>query len=326
MFAGMAAGTPASATAATLTGAGSTLVAPLESDWNAGWQSATGDSVSYSAVGSGAGIAAVTSRSVDFGASDAPLTTAQASACNGCVQVPWALSATAVGFHLNGITTLRLSGKVLAEIFLGQITNWDNAQIKALNKRDKLPNRKITVISRKDGSGDTYAFTRYLSDVSHTWATRIGSGTSVPFPTGVGGTGNGGVTALLTNTNGSIAYVAASYLLGFGGLGAIAIENAAGRFEYPNLKNIENAAASVRSIPASNAIPIVDPPKSAKIAYPISTFTYVIVPKNTNKAALLQSFIGYALSHTGQLFGAKIDFPPIPAIVLKRAQTTLATL
>ncbi|HWF24238.1 MAG TPA: phosphate ABC transporter substrate-binding protein PstS [Solirubrobacteraceae bacterium] len=284
--ASVATGPTASAMAATLTGAGSTLVAPLEADWNTGWQMTT---------------------------------------CNQCVQIPWALSATAVGFHLNGISTLKLSGNLLAEIYLGQITNWDNAHIKALNKGVKLPNRKISVIFRSDGSGDTYAFGGFLSSVSHTWASRLGTGTTVSFPVGVGGKGNGGVTALLSNTNGAIAYLAASYLLQFGGLGAVAVENAAGNFEYPNLKNIANAAAAVNFIPASNAMSIVNPPKTAKIAYPISTFTYVIVPRATTKKDLIMSWIDYALG-AGQLFGAKLDFPSIPPIVLSRDESTLASL
>ncbi|MDQ6775549.1 MAG: extracellular solute-binding protein, partial [Actinomycetota bacterium] len=204
-------------------------------------------------------------------------------------------------------------------------TNWDNSQIRSLNPGVKMPNRKITVVFRSDGSGDTYAFTQFLSAVSHTWATKFSYGTMVPFPTGVGGKGNGGVTAILTNTNGAIAYVAASYLLSFGGLGAVAVENAAGNFEYPNVRNIASAAASVHSIPADNALSIVDPPGSAKIAYPISTFTYVIVPQNTSKKDLITSWIAYALT-TGQLFGAKLDFPPIPSIVLARAQSALASL
>jgi phosphate transport system substrate-binding protein len=315
----------ASAMAATLTGAGSTLVAPLEADWNTGWQSATGNSVAYSAVGSAMGITDITQRAVDFGASDAPMTTAQQTACKGCVQIPWALSATAVGFHLNGISTLKLSGTVLAQIYLGKITNWDSKQISALNKGVELPKKKISVIYRSDGSGDTYAFTQFLSDLSSTWARKYGYGTTISFPVGVGAKGNGGVTALLTNTNGAIAYVGASYLLGFGGLGAVAVENAAGNFEYPNLTNIASAAASVTSIPSNNAVPIINPPKSAKNAYPISTFTYIIVPQNTSKKSLIASWVAYALT-TGQEFGAKLDFPPVPTIVLKRDNSALASL
>jgi phosphate transport system substrate-binding protein len=325
VVASMATGVTASAMAASLSGAGSTLVAPLEAKWAAGYQSSTGNAVSYAAVGSGTGITDISNRLVDFGASDAPLTSAQESACNDCVQIPWALSATAVGFHLGGITSLKLSPKVLAEIYLGQISKWNNSAIKKLNKGVKLPNRKITVIYRSDGSGDTYAFTNYLSHVSHTWATKVGTATTVSFPTGIGGKGNSGVTAILSNTNGGIAYVAASYLLSNGGLGAAAIENAAGKFEYPNLKNISNATASVHSVPANNALSLVDPPKSDKIAYPISTFTYVIVPKSTGKASLLTSWIDYALT-TGQAFGAALDFAPIPSVVLTAAKNTLAQL
>lgn len=316
---------------ATITGAGSTLVQPLLLKWAQGYQSSTGTAVSYAGVGSGAGITQITNGLVQFGASDAPLNPSQAAACPAsnpgtCVQIPWALSATAVGFHLNGITTLNLTGKVLAEIYLGQITTWNNKAIKALNKKVKLPARKITVVYRSDSSGDTYAFTNYLSHISNAWVSKVGPpATAVTFPAGVGGKGNSGVTAVLANTNGAIGYVAASYLIESGGLGAVAIQNAAGNYEYPNLKNISAAAAAFPSVPADNALPIVDPPKSAKLAYPISTYTYVIVPKNTSYASTLTPWITYALT-TGQQFGAKLDFAPIPAAVLTAAKNTLASL
>jgi phosphate transport system substrate-binding protein len=321
----MATGVTASAMAASLSGAGSTLVAPLEAKWAAGFAS-TGNSVNYSAVGSGTGITDITDNLVDFGASDAPLTPAQQSGCPTCVQIPWALSATAVGFHLKGVSTLKLTGKVLSEIYLGQITNWDNSAIKKLNKGVRLPNKKITPIHRTDGSGDTYAFTNYLYHVSSAWRSKVGpAATTVGFPVGIGGKGNSGVTAILANTNGSIGYVAASYLIEQGGLGAAEIQNAAGKYEYPNIPEISDATKSVHSVPASNALPIVDPPKSDKTAYPISTFTYVIVHKNTPKATLLTQWITYALT-TGQAFGAKLDFAPIPKVVLNAAKTTLAGL
>jgi phosphate transport system substrate-binding protein len=317
----------ASASAATITGAGSTLVQPLEALWAAGYASSnTGNTVSYSGVGSGTGITDITNGLVDFGASDAPLSTTQQAACPQCVQMPWALSATAVGFHLKGITSLDLSPKVLAEIYLGQITNWDNSAIKKLNKKVKLPNRKITVVYRSDGSGDTYAFSNYLYHVSSTWASKVGPpATTISFPTGISGKGNSGITAILANTDGAIGYVAASYLIEQGGLGAIAVQNAAGNYEYPNLPNISAAAAAFPTIPANNAISIVDPPKSAKKAYPISTYTYVIVPKNTSDAGPLQSWISYALT-TGQAFGAKLDFAPLPSAVVTAATNTLNSL
>lgn len=321
----MATGVTASASAASLSGAGSTLVQPLEAKWAAGYAS-TGVNVSYQGVGSGTGITDITNGLVDFGASDAPLSTTQAAACPACVQIPWALSATAIGFHLHGISTLNLTGSVIAKIYLGQITKWNNSAIKKLNKHTKLPNLKITPIYRSDGSGDTYAFTNYMNHVSSAWTSRVGpAATTVGFPTGIGGKGNSGVIANLANTNGGIAYVAASYLIESGGLGAAAIQNAAGKFEYPNLPNITSAANSLTSVPAGNAVSIVDPPASAKVAYPISTFTYVIVKKGEGNLAAAKQFIAYALT-TGQAFGAKLDFAPIPSVILNAANATLNSL
>jgi len=310
--------------AGTLSGAGSTLVAPLEAEWAQGFLARDGVTVNYDAVGSGTGIADISSRLVDFGASDAPLTPAQAAGCHGCVQIPWALSATGVGYNVAGVRGLHLSGGVLAGIYLGQITNWDSPKIAALNRGVRLPNLKITPIFRSDGSGDTYAFTNYLSHISGQWAHSVGTATSVSFPAGVGGKGNSGVTAILESTNGSIAYVAVSYLIAHS-LPAAAIKNADGKFEYPNLANIENAAQTIKHVPAGNALSIVDPPKGAKIAYPISTFTYAIVPQHPAQAALLKQWILYAMG-SGQSFGPSLDFAKIPSVVLNAGKRTVATL
>ncbi len=312
------------AAAGSLTGAGSTLVAPLEAYWGQEFQHLYGDTVTYAAVGSGAGIAQISARTVDFGASDAPLTSTQAAECKECIQIPWALTATGVAFHLEGIRKLDLTGPVVAEIFLGKITSWNAPQIAKLNKGTSLPNLKITPVFRSDGSGDTYAFTDYLSHVSPTWKSQIGNATTVTFPTGVGGKGNAGVTAVVSSTDGSIGYISASYIIAHQ-LGAAAIENAAGSFEYPNLANIENAAKSVKSVPANNEMHIVDPSKKYKIAYPISTFTYVIVPKAAPQKELLASFINYALT-AGQKFGAALDFAPIPKVVLKASEKSVKSL
>jgi phosphate transport system substrate-binding protein len=322
----MATGLMASSAAAagSLTGAGSTLVAPLEAYWGQEFQHLYGDTVTYAAVGSGAGIAQISARTVDFGASDAPLTSTQAAECKECIQIPWALTATGVAFHLEGIRKLDLTGPVVAEIFLGKITSWNAPQIAKLNKGTSLPNLKITPVFRSDGSGDTYAFTDYLSHVSPTWKSQIGNATTVTFPTGVGGKGNAGVTAVVSSTDGSIGYISASYIIAHQ-LGAAAIENAAGQFEYPNLANIENAAKSVKSVPANNEMHIVDPSKKYKIAYPISTFTYVIVPKAAPQKELLASFINYALT-AGQKFGAALDFAPIPKVVLKASEKSVKSL
>jgi phosphate transport system substrate-binding protein len=303
-----------------ITGAGSSLMAPLIAQWKQDYQSRAGVGLTYGSVGSGAGIAQITARTVDFGASDAPLTGAQRGACNRCYQIPWALTATGIAFHLNGIRKLKLTGPIVAKIYLGQITNWNDPAIKKINKGVSLPNLKITPAFRSDGSGDTYAFTDYLSRVSGAWKSRVGFSTQVSFPTGVGGKGNDGLTAIVSSTNGALSYISASYIIAHN-LGAAALQNRAGRFEYPNLTNIANAAKGVK-IGRFNEMHIVNPPKRNKTAYPLSTFSYVIVPKTTPKKDLLTKFILYAMG-PGQKFGAALDFAPIPKAVSSAGKATV---
>ena len=198
----------AAASAATLNGAGSTFVAPIEAEWGSTWGNATGNTVNYQAVGSGTGIKDITNGLVDFGASDAPMNPAQAAACNGCYQIPWALSGDGIGYHLSGVRGLHLTGSVIAAIYLGQIKNWSDPRIKALNKHLNLPNLAITPLHRSDGSGTSYAFTDYESRVSSAFKNQIGVSTSVSWPVGPGGTGNAGVVSLLDSTNGAISYPA----------------------------------------------------------------------------------------------------------------------
>jgi phosphate transport system substrate-binding protein len=312
------------AASATLTGAGSTLVAPLMANWTSGFEAGGGTSVKYSAVGSGTGIAQITARTVDFGASDAPLTNEQASACDGCVQIPWALSATGLGYNVPGVRQLKLSGPLLAEIYLGKIKKWNDAKIKAANPGAKLPGTKITPVFRSDGSGDTYAFTEFLSKVSPAWKGQVGFSTSVGFKAGVGAKGNSGITSTVSKTPGAIGYISASYLIA-AGLNAVAVQNRGGSYVYPNLKNIEAAGATVKSVPASNTISIVNPPSSAKKAYPISTFTYAVVPHDAAQKGPLREFLGYAVTK-GQAFGASLDFAPLPQVVLAAAQKAIASL
>ena len=177
-----------------ITGAGSTFVSPLVSVWTPAIGSSFGYNLQYSPVGSGAGIAAITSSQVDFGASDAPLSPDQRAACKGCVQIPWALSATSVDYNVPGAPThVRLDGKTIANIFLGKITNWNDPAIKALNKGWNPPDLKITPIFRSDGSGTTYNFTDYLSSVSPDWKSKVGTSTAVQWPAGQGARGNAGV-------------------------------------------------------------------------------------------------------------------------------------
>ena len=158
-------------------------MAPLVAQWSSDYQQRAGVTVTYGAIGSGGGIAQITARTVDFGASDAPLTPDQADSCKGCLQVPWALAATLVVYNVNGvINELKLSGPVLAKIFLGEITRWNDPEIARVNPTRKLPNIEITTVHRSDGSGDTYAFSDYLAKVSPEWKSKEGVSTQVSFP------------------------------------------------------------------------------------------------------------------------------------------------
>lgn len=310
----------AAASAGTLNGAGSTLVAPLEGEWATVWGNQTHNTVTYQSVGSGTGLKDIGAGLVDFGASDAPLSSST-TACNGCRQIPWALSATGIGFSVPGVHRLHLTGDVIAKIYLGQITNWNDRQIRALNKGTHFPNLKITPFHRLDGSGDTYAFADYESRVNRTFRSHIGTGVKLSWPIAAAATGNGGMVQALQGTRGGMAYVAVSYLLA-NQLPAAAIKNAARRYEVPNLKNIANAAASVHRVPSNNEIHIVNPPRSAKIAYPISTFTYVIAPTSAPQGGLLRQFISWALG-PGQAFGPRLDFVPIPRAIKNAGLATL---
>ncbi len=309
----------------TLTGSGSTLVAPLLAAWNTDYSAKTGTSISYVASGSTLGIAAITQRTVDFGASDAPLTADQFTAAKGVVQIPWALSATVLSYRIGGVTGgLRLTSAAIAGIYLGQLKYWDDPAIAKLNPKLKLPHDQIHPIYRSDGSGDTYAFSSYLAKTSPEWRTKVGAGTLVLFPTGQGAKGNSGVAAAIQGASGSIGYVSVAYALA-NHLPATAIRNRAGRFATAGTRGIAAAAATLTSVPPDNGVSIVDPPASAPIAYPISTFTYVIVPKQSPKAASLRKFIFYGLT-AGQPFGPKLGFAPIPRVVLVAGEKTLTQI
>ena len=311
----------------TITGAGSSFVAPLVSTWTPALGSAFGYSLQYSAVGSGAGISAITNRQVDFGASDAPLTPDQAAACKGCVQIPWALSATSIAYNVPGAPVhLKLNGKVLAAIFLGKISNWNDPAIKALNAGSNLPDLKITPVYRSDGSGTTYNFTDFLSAVSPDWKSKVGNSTSVQFPAGIGAKGSSGVTGVVARTDGSITYVDVAYALK-NHIRFAAIRNAAGKYLYPSLRRITAAAEAFTKVPANNELHIVNPPASASTAYPISTYTYVIVPQQSSHAAELRKLIFWALTQ-GQKsqYTAKLLFAPLPKTVLVASEKTLKTV
>jgi phosphate transport system substrate-binding protein len=329
LAAALVATTAATATSkdTTITGAGSSFVAPLVAGWTPAVGEAFGYSVQYSAVGSGAGIAAITNRQVDFGASDAPLTSDQANACKGCVQIPWALSATSIAYNVPGAPLhLKLNGKVLAAIFLGKIGNWNDPAIKALNAGANLPDLKITPVYRSDGSGTTYNFTDFLSAVSADWKSKVGNSTSVQFPAGIGAKGSAGVAGVVARTDGAVTYVDVAYALK-NHIRFAAVRNAAGKFLYPSLRRITAAADAFKKVPANNELHIVNPPASAATAYPISTYTYVIVPQQTSHAAELRKLIFWALTQ-GQRpqFTASLLFAPLPKPVLVASEKTMKTI
>jgi phosphate transport system substrate-binding protein len=309
--------TDAFAASGTLTGAGSTLVAPLESVWASHFEAANpGDRVNYEAVGSGAGVQYLSGGLADFGATDAPPAAVSDVNCNGCVLIPWALSATGIAYKISGVGKgLKLTGTILGEIYLGEITNWDNPQISKLNKGIHIPSLKITPVFRGDTSGDSYAFSGYLSAVSPAWTARNGGATiSFPESVGVAATGNAGMAAEISSVNGAVGYVSVSYLISQK-ITVARLRNADGNYVYPNLQNIAHAAAEVTSVPAGNVLQILNPPRQYAIAYPISTFSYALVHRNGNaNTSLLKQWLTYCVT-SGRLAGVLLDFPPIPSVV-----------
>jgi phosphate transport system substrate-binding protein len=308
-----------------LVGAGSTLVAPLMSKWQSDYASKSEETVTYGAIGSGGGIDQITSRTVDFGASDAPLTEEQFEEADGVEQIPWALSGTVPAYNVSGApSNLKLSGEVLADIYLGNVTTWDDPAIAKLNPGASLPSTKITPVYRSDGSGDTYAFTNYLSTVDPEFKSKVGTSTTVKFPTGVGAEKNDGVSAAISQTDGAIGYVGLAYALS-NELSTPLIENSAGNFPEPGVESVEAAADAVSKIGPNNEISLADLPSSAADAYPISTYTYVIVPLESEKADALKKFITYAIG-PGQEFGPDLDFAPLPKQVVAAGKKAIAKI
>jgi phosphate transport system substrate-binding protein len=310
-----------------LNGAGSTFVAPLVAQWVAPVGSAFGYSLQYSGIGSGGGVSAVQNRTVDFGASDAPLTPQQFTDCKGCVQIPWALSATAIIYNLDGVKNLlHMNGATLAKIVMGDITKWNDPAIQKLNKGVNLPDQAIAFVHRSDNSGTTYNFTDFLSSASPEWKTKRGKGVAVDWGSiGTGQRGSSGVAAGVSQTPGGLGYVDVAYALK-NHLKFFAMQNKAGKYATPGLKGILAAAASdIKPDAQTNELSIVNPPTKFKLAYPVSTYTYVIVPTSSPKAAELRKFLFWAVTK-GQSYGPKLLFQPIPRSVLVVAEKTISKI
>jgi phosphate transport system substrate-binding protein len=317
--------TPSGGGSKVLVGAGSTFVYPLVSQWTGDYSKRAGVTVTYGAVGSGAGIAAVTDRTVDFGASDAPLTPDQLKKCNGCVEIPWGLGGTSVAYNLKGAPAhLKLTGSVLADIYLGRITAWNDPAIAKLNPGTRLPATRVAPVFRSDASGTSYNFSDYLSHVSPAWKSKVGTSTLPAFPTGQGAKGSSGVAGVVSHTDGALTYVDVAYAK-TSSFPYAAVQNAAKQFTLPDVATCKAAAAAAPSPKPNEGISIVDPPASAAGAYPICTYTYVIVPKQSPKAQSLKAFLTYAVT-TGQQFGPKLLFAPLPPAVVTADKTAIGTI
>jgi len=318
-------GAQARSSADELKGAGATFPAPLIAAWQQKYEAAKGVKISYNPIGSGGGISAIQNKTVDFGASDAPMTPDQFSACGGCVELPWALGATSIMYNRPGLpNNLHITGPILAGIYLGQIKKWDDPKIKAVNKGVNLPSLDITPVYRSDSSGTSFNYTTYLNTVSKQWKSQVGRGTTVNWPAGVGARGSSGVSGVVSRTPGAVGYADIAYALK-NHLKFFSIQNRAKKFARPGLAGIRAAAQADRKFnPQSNELSIVNPPGSKRFAkaYPICTYTYVILRTQSGKANLLKPFITWAIT-AGQQYGPQLVFQPIPKYVVTRDKATL---
>jgi phosphate transport system substrate-binding protein len=325
-----------------LQGAGSTLVNPLMSAWTFAYGQLTGGiiNVNYNSVGSGAGIAQITARTVDFGASDAPMTAAQyANIKNGTIlTIPESASAVVPAYNLPGISNgLHFTGNVLALIFLGNITMWNDPAIQALNTNVTLPAHAITVVHRSDASGTMFAFTNYLSDSNTVWKTKVGTGTAPNWPTGIGCKGNEGVAGCISNTPYAIGPLEIAYeIINKGLISYGAVENAAGNFVLANLTNTAAAvAAGASGLPAGNTqwtnVSIINnifnDSKDTTI-YPITTFTYLLVymaQTSQPRGEALVNFLWWVVN-SAQQGGTNLGYVPMPSNVVTIDDTTINSI
>ena len=324
--------TSSSSASGTISGAGSTFAAPVYEQWAS---SQSGLTVNYQAVGSGAGITSLESKTVDFGASDPPLKAEEeeALAKNGspAVMIPMFLGAITVSYNVPGLQAgLKLDGKTLGDIFLGKVKTWDDAEIKALNPGVSLPSTAITVIHRSDSSGTTAGFTGFLATVDPEFKSKVGEGKDVQWPTGTGAKGNAGVAGAVQQTAGAVGYVEQAYALQHKFTYA-AVKNAAGSYISPTLKSTTAAAEGLK-VPANLGIKIANPTGSG--AYPITSQTFIVVNKDLCKAGTpggeaaakgVVKFITYGLNE-GQSILGQADYAALPAEILTKSKAAAAGL
>ena len=309
-----------------INGAGATFPYPLYSKWFDEFHKRNGEvQINYQSIGSGGGIRQVLDGTVDFGATDGPMTDEQLkSAPVPILHLPTALGAVVPAFNVAGVQSLHFTPEVLAGIFLGRITRWDDAALARENPQVKLPDAAIVPVHRADGSGTTYVFTDYLAKVSPEWERSVGRGTSVNWPVGLGGKGNEGVAGLVKQTPNTIGYVELIYAtqnkLPFGD-----VRNRSGRFVQASLASV-TAAAAAEKMPEDFRVSITD--AAGAEAYPISSFTWLLVParlRDAQKGAALKRFLEWMLSE-GQQLAPPLDYAPLPPAVVTLERQALAKI
>jgi phosphate transport system substrate-binding protein len=320
-------GATASKPGTALTGAGATFPNPIYSKWFDAYAKETGVRINYQSIGSGGGIRQFTEGTVDFGATDGPMTDEQIVAARGDVlHVPTVLGAVVATYNLPelGKQALRFDGPTLADIFLGRLTRWNDPRIAALNPGVALPAADILVVHRSDGSGTTYIFTDFLSKVSPEWKTRVGHATSVEWPVGLGGKGNEGMTQQVKQSEGAIGYVELIYAIS-NGLPAAEIRNPAGQFVAPTLKSV-SAAAEGAQFGADTDFRVSITNAEGTGAYPISSFTWLLVHRQHPqgpKAQALRAFLAWMLEPSAQRMAAELHYAPLPVRVIELIQARL---
>jgi phosphate transport system substrate-binding protein len=313
-----------------LNGAGATFPYPIYSKWFSDYARETEVRINYQSIGSGGGIRQLTAGTVDFGASDAPMTDAEIAKLKSPVlHFPTVLGAVVVTYNLPEATrALELSGPVLADIFLGRITKWNDSRISALNPGATLPASDILVVHRSDGSGTTYIFSDYLTAVSQSWKDGPGRGKELSWPVGLGAKGNEGVAGQVKQMPGAIGYVELAYAKQ-NGLAYASIQNAAGNFVAPTIESVTAAAAGAASdLPADTdyRISIVNAPGAD--AYPISSFTYLLVyatQPDAEKGKELVDFLRWYLRE-GEKSAAALDYAPLPPSIVAQLEKRIGTI
>jgi phosphate transport system substrate-binding protein len=313
-----------------LSGAGSTFINPVMTRWTTDFSQVHANvHINYQSIGSGAGIQQVKAKTVDFGASDAALTDAQLATMEPVIQIPESAGPVCITYNLPGLTDpLRLSSKAMAGIFLGTIKTWADPILAKDNPGAKLPKLPVVVSHRSEASGTTSIFTTYLDAVSPDWHTKVGKGTAVSWPTGIGGKGSEGVTGNIRNTPGAIGYVELSYAQQ-NHLPTASIENAADQYVQPTAAGTTSAIAAYSSQLAQDPrTPIVNPPASAADAYPISGLTFLIIPKDgpdKNARTALKQFAQYIIAD-GQVTAGNLNYAPLPDSVKQYDEQQLQSL